>query len=158
MIKRITSFSLPIDEEDTFFVTAPLKYLEDVKSIESIVNAYYNIVSHSKHQTLDFDRLKFLHLNNALIVKMDDDNGTYIISLEAEYNVILSELKMNLHKTELSRTVNQYGHFAQVFSIFEIRTNPVVATNGKGSNCIQLHYLNDRWWIATLTMNMETTI
>ncbi len=74
---------------------------------------------------------------------MDDTNDTYIISLEAEYSAILSELRMNSHKIELSRIVTKHGHFAQVFSTYEIRTNPKVATTIKGSNSIQLHYSND---------------
>jgi hypothetical protein len=157
MIKRITSFSLPINEEDTFSLTIRLKYSEDVKSIDSIVDAYYSIVSYSKLQELNFERLKFLHLNNALIVKIDDCVGTHIISLEAEYSMILNELKKNCYKIEMSRIVTKHGDFAQVLSTYEIRTNPKVPTTIKGSNSIQLHYSNDRWWISTLTIQMETT-
>ena len=131
------------DEEDTFSLTARLNNSEDVKSIDSIVNAYYTIVSDSNHQALDFERLKFLHLNTALIVKMDDTNDTYIVSLEAEYSAILCELRMNSHKIELSRIVTKHGHFAQVLSTYEIRTDPKVATTIKGRNSIQVHYSND---------------
>ena len=156
MIKKITAFSLPIDEDFTFSLTTRLKYSEDVKSIDAIVNAYYSIVSDSNYQALDFERLKFLHLNNALIVKIDAVDGTHIISLEAEYSAILSELRMNSYKIEGTRIVTKHADFAQVFSTYEIRTEPKVATNVKGTNSMQLHYSNDRWWIAILTTQIET--
>ena len=89
MIKRISSYSLPIDEEYTFSLTARLNYSEDVKSIDSIVNAYYTIVSDSNHQALDFERLKFLHLNTALIVKMDDMVDSYFDHTHGNNNLDL---------------------------------------------------------------------
>ncbi len=45
---------------------------------------------------------------------------------------------------------------AQVWSAFEIRTDPKVASNLRGLNSIQLHFENGRWWIDSCTCEMET--
>jgi hypothetical protein len=45
---------------------------------------------------------------------------------------------------------------AQVWTAFEIRTNPKIESNIRGLNSVQLHYENDRWWIASWTCEMES--
>ncbi len=79
---------MPIDEEDIFSLTARLNYSEDVKSIDSIVNAYYTIAD-SNHQSLDVEQLKCLHLNTALIVKMDDMVDSYFDHTHGNNNLDL---------------------------------------------------------------------
>ena len=50
----------------------------------------------------------------------------------------------------------KYGNIAQVWSAFEIRTDPKTESNITGLNSIQLHYENERWFIDSWTCEMES--
>lgn len=52
--------------------------------------------------------------------------------------------------------VSHYGNIAQVWSAFEIRTDPNIETQIRGLNSIQLHFENGRWWIDSWTCEMES--
>jgi hypothetical protein len=59
---------------------------------------------------------------------------------------------------ELSRTGEYYGRIAQVFSTYEKRMN--LADGGKpvrGINSFSLFFKNDRWWIASVVWQDEST-
>ncbi|WP_197687273.1 hypothetical protein [Aquiflexum balticum] len=44
------------------------KYGKDVKSIEAIIDAYYEVISGSSKDPWQFERDKFLHSANAVII------------------------------------------------------------------------------------------
>ena len=52
--------------------------------------------------------------------------------------------------------MSEYGNIAQVWSAFEIRTDPKTASNIRGLNSIQLHYENGRWSIDSWTCVMQS--
>ena len=89
-------------------------YSEDVKSIDAIIDAYYDVVSGSSDKPWEFDRDKFLHDPNALIVRIDEKGNADTHSLEAEYIPILLEPREDLYEIELKRIVNTYENMAQV--------------------------------------------
>jgi hypothetical protein len=64
--------------------------------------------------------------------------------------------KEDFYETELKRKVSQFGNMAQVWSAYEVRTNPEIASNSRGLNSIQLHFENGRWFIDSWTTQMET--
>jgi len=53
---------------------------------------------------------------------------------------------------------DKYGNIAQVWSAFEIRTEPDVSTTIRGLNSIQLHYEKGRWYIDSWTTQMESDV
>ncbi|WP_197687274.1 hypothetical protein [Aquiflexum balticum] len=64
----------------------------------------------------------------------------------------------DLYEIELKREVRQFGNIAQVWSAFEVRTDPEIPTSIRGLNSIQLHNENGRWFIDSWTLQMETTV
>lgn len=132
------------------------KYQKDVKSIEAIIDAYYDVISGSSEDPWQFERDKFLHSVNAVIIRLDDQENATFNSLEAEYIPMGLHPREDLYEIELKREVRHFGNIAQVWSAFDIRTDQEVPTNIRGLNSIQLHCENDRWYIDSWTVQMES--
>lgn len=132
------------------------KYGKDVKSIAVIIDAYYDVISGSSDEPWQFERDKYLHLDTAVIIRLDDNGKADTHTLEEEYIPLLLIPKEDFYEKELKRTVNQFGNMAQVWSAYEIRTDPEIASNTRGLNNIQLHFEDGRWSIDSWTTQMET--
>ncbi len=139
-----------------FGQTTDEKYANDVKSVDNIINAYYAVVSGSSQDPWQFERDSYIHSNSAVITRLDENGKAESHSLEAEYIPMGLSPKQDFYEEELKRVVSQFGNIAQVWSAFEIRTDPNMATNIRGLNSIQLHYENDRWFIDSWTCEMES--
>tara|TARA_R110002096_G_scaffold153285_6_gene316986 strand:- start:2438 stop:2914 length:477 start_codon:yes stop_codon:yes gene_type:complete len=139
-----------------FGQTTDEKYANDVKSVDNIINAYYAVVSGSSQDPWQFERDSYIHSNSAVITRLDENGKAESHSLEAEYIPMGLSPKQDFYEEELKRVVSQFGNIAQVWSAFEIRTAPNMATNIRGLNSIQLHYENGRWFIDSWTCEMES--
>ncbi|WP_411766168.1 nuclear transport factor 2 family protein [Winogradskyella sp. A3E31] len=152
----LTSISIIFAFNSIFGQTNEEKYAKDVKSIDAIINAYYDVVSGSSSDPWEFERDKYIHSENAVITRLDENGKTESHTLEAEYIPIGLSPKEDFYEKELKRRVSKFGNIAQVWSAFEIRTDPKTESNSKGLNSIQLHYENGRWWIDSWTCEMES--
>lgn len=132
------------------------KYQKDVKSIEAIIDAYYDVISGSSEDPWQFERDKFLHSANAVIIRLDDQGNATFHSLESEYIPMGLHPREDLYEIELKREVFHFRNIAQVWSAFEVRTEPGIPTTIRGLNSIQLHYEKGRWHIDSWTVQMES--
>jgi hypothetical protein len=132
------------------------KYVEDVKSVTAIINAYYDVVSGSSNEPWEFERDSYIHSKNAFITRLDENGKAETHSLEAEYIPIGLSPKEDFYEKELKRVVSKFGNIAQVWSAFEIRTDLKTESNIRGLNSVQLHYENGRWFIDSWTCEMES--
>lgn len=132
------------------------KYAEDVKSIDAIITAYYDVVSGSSSDPWNFERDNYIHSKDAVITRLDENGKEESHTLEAEYIPVGLSPKEDFYEKEIKRKVNQYGNIAQVWSAFEIRTEPKIESNTRGLNSVQLHFENGRWYIDSWTCEMET--
>ncbi|WP_445732829.1 hypothetical protein [Mariniflexile sp.] len=152
----ITSISIFFAFHSIFGQTKEEKYKKDVTSIDTLINAYYDVVSGSSSEPWEFERDNYIHSKNAVITRLDENGKAESHTLEAEYIPIGLSPKEDFYEIELKRLVSNYGHIAQVWSAFEIRTDPKTETNVRGLNSIQVHYENGRWWIDSWTCEMES--
>ena len=136
--------------------TADERYADDVKSISAIIDAYYDVISGSSQDPWQFERDKYIHSENAVITRLDENGNAQSHSLEAEYIPLALSPKVDFYEIELKREVSHFGNMAQVWSAFEIRTDPNIASEIRGLNSIQLHFEKGRWWIDGWTTEMET--
>ncbi|EPR74163.1 hypothetical protein ADIWIN_0740 [Winogradskyella psychrotolerans RS-3] len=136
--------------------TLDKKYGTDVKSITSIIDAYYDVISGSSTDPWQFERDNYLHSGTAVIVRLDDDGKSDTHTLEAEYIPLLLIPKENFYEKEIKRNISQFGNMAQVWSAYEVRSNPEIDSNLRGLNSIQLHFENSRWYIDSWTTQMQT--
>ncbi|WP_432410531.1 hypothetical protein [Rasiella sp. SM2506] len=132
------------------------KYAKDVQSIDAIIDAYYEVISGSSNDPWQFERDSYIHAENAIITRLDEDGNAFSHSLEAEYIPLVLAPKEDFYEKELKRSVSQFGNIAQVWSAFEIRTDPEIASGIRGLNSVQLHFEQGRWWIDSWTCEMET--
>ncbi|CAM3302622.1 hypothetical protein [Aequorivita lipolytica] len=132
------------------------KYTEDVKTIATIIDAYYAVISGASEDPWQFERDNYLHSDTAVITRLDDNGKVDSHTLEAEYIPLLLLPKEDFYEKELKRKVSQFGNMAQVWSAYEVRTKPEIASNIRGLNSIQLHFENGRWFIDSWTTQMET--
>ena len=77
------------------------KYSKDVASIDAIINAYYDVVSGPASAPWEFERDKYIHSPDALIVKIDSDGNVDAHSLEAEYVPMLLQPRGDFYEVEL---------------------------------------------------------
>ena len=151
-----TSLSIIFACNSIFGQTNKEKYAKDVKSIDAIINAYYDVVSGSSSDSWEFKRDKFIHSKSAVITRLDENGIAESHTLEAEYIPIGLSPKEDFYEKELERKVSKYGNIAQVWSSFEIRTDPNTECNIKGLNSVQLNNQSGRWWIDSWTCEMES--
>ena len=152
----LTALSIVFACNSIFGQTGQDKYAKDVKSIAAIINAYYDVVSGSSNEPWEFERDKYIHSENAVITRLDENGNAESHTLEAEYIPIGLSPKGDFFEKELKRKVSKYGNIAQVWSAFEIRTDPNTESDIRGLNSVQLHYENGRWWIDSWTCEMES--
>lgn len=67
-----------------FGQTEKEKYAEDVKSVDAIITAYYDVVSGSGDDPWEFERDKYIHAENAFITRFDE-NGKAKTHKNASY-------------------------------------------------------------------------
>lgn len=144
-------FSSPI-----FGQTTDEKYANDVKSISAIIDAYYDVISGTSQDPWQFERDKYIHSENAVITKLDENGNAQSHSLEAEYIPLLISPKEDFYEKELKREISHFGNIAHVWSAFEVRTKPNIASGIRGLTSIQLHFERGRWWIDSWTTEMES--
>lgn len=132
------------------------QYGKDVKSIDAVIDAYYEVISGSSDDPWQFERDKYLHAENAVITRLNDAGKAEVHTLEAEYIPMGLNPKEDFYEHELKRIVSKYGNIAQVWSAFEIRNTPETPSATRGLNSIQLHYENGRWYIDSWTAQMES--
>jgi len=132
------------------------KYSKDVTSIDAIIDAYYDVVSGPASAPWEFERDKNLHNPDALIVKIDPKGDVDAHSLEGEYVPILLEPRGDFYEVELSRITQRYENMAQVWSTYEIRSDPDVPSDVRGISSIMLYRSEGRWWIASWISQSET--
>lgn len=146
MLLLMNTYSQSLDE----------KYGKDVKSIDAIINAYYDVISGAATDPWQFERDKYLHSDDAVIIHVDENGKIVKNSLEAEYIPFLLADKESFYEVEVKRIVNKYGNMAQVWSTYEIRNEPEIASDIRGQNSIQLYFSEERWWISGWTTQLES--
>ena len=136
---------------------------EDVKSLDAIVGALYDVISGDAGVQRDWNRFRSLFYPGARMIPSGRNAktgkvGARIASPEAYIQANESFLEgEGFHELELGRHVDSYGTISQVFSAYEARNKksdekPFL----RGINSIQL--LNDgtRWWVLTIAWSPET--
>ena len=152
----LTSISILFTCNSIFGQTNEEKYANDVKSIDAIIKAYYEVASGSSQEPWQFERDKYIHSKNPLIIFLDENGKAELVTLEVLQNEFRQSERTDLYEKELKRKVSQFGNIVQVWSAYEIRYEPETSTNIRGLVSLQLHYEKGRWWIDSWTNQMES--
>jgi len=133
---------------------------DDVKSIDAIVAALYDVISGPAGQKRDWDRMKSLFVPGArLIPTAVSPSGTTARVLDVDGYIQRASATLErdgFFEREVSRKMEAFGNIAHLFSTYESRhTLADPAPFARGINSIQLMKDGDRWWIVTVYWDAE---
>ncbi|WP_035347277.1 hypothetical protein [Edaphobacter aggregans] len=136
---------------------------EDVRSIDAIVAALYDVISGPKGQQRDWDRMRSLFLPDARLIPSRLDRDTHradaiILSIDGYIERSSPTMSANgFFERGLHNQVQQFGNIAHVWSTYESRhasTDP--QPFARGINSIQLLKSGDRYYIVQVLWDSET--
>ena len=128
----------------------------DVKSMDAIIAAVYDVISGPAGQQRDWDRMRSLFAPGArLIPTIYRPDGTPTLltwTVDQYINVAGPRLEQaGFFEREVARTTERYGGIVQAFSTYESRHAADDPTPfQRGINSFQLFYDGTRWWIVTI--------
>lgn len=129
----------------------------DVKTIEGVMKAYYEVVSGPAGEPRQWERDRSLHHPDAQIIIIGNDADGNIrpnIQTLAEFHERSGNLSTSgFFEYEISRVVSQHGANAHVWSTYEWKTEKDGPVGGQGVNSIQLYHDGSRWWITGWTFD-----
>lgn len=130
----------------------------DVKTIDGIIKAYYEVVSGPGGQPRDWKRDASLHKPNALvtITGKGKNNKPYVITQSlSEYHKGFGTPKNGFFEYEIHRESQSFGNITHVWSTYETKTDINGPVTARGINSIQLCYDGNRWWILSWMFDSE---
>lgn len=133
----------------------------DVKSMDAIMAALYDVISGPAGQSRDWDRMRSLFVPGARLIPAiyRPDSVPRLRELSVEDYIKMSGPwleKNGFFETEVARQVEQYGGVVHVFSTYDSRHKAEDPKPfARGINSIQLFDDGQRWWIVTILWEGE---
>ncbi|QSQ11254.1 nuclear transport factor 2 family protein [Myxococcus landrumensis] len=133
----------------------------DVKSVEDVVTALYDVISGPAGKARDWQRFRSLFYPGAQMASVQrprPDGRPGVAPVTPEDYVTWGEGYFKEHgffERETHRQVSGYGDLVNVLSAYEIRTSPEAAPLLRGVNNIQLVFDGQRWWVLHISWTDE---
>ena len=132
---------------------------DDVKSIDSILVALYNVISGPAGQR-DWDRFRSLFLPQARLTSATKRaDGTWRIHPMSVDDYVKGAgdyfAQHGFFESPIVNRVQSFGNISQVFSSYESRHAAAEAPFARGINSIQLLNDGSRWWIVSILWDEE---
>jgi hypothetical protein len=131
---------------------------EDVKTLDGILKAFYEVISGPAGQPRDWERDATLYVPEAIMGRTVRPEGKPQIMIMNREQYIESStpiLNQGFFEIELHRSVRSFGAITHVFSTYEARQTPDGPVLRRGVNSIQLFYDQQRWWIVSAIWDIE---
>ena len=131
----------------------------DVATLDGIVAAFYDIVSHEAGEPVDWARDSTLYLADLRFrIAQPTAEGMRVRILDhGAFATAFADASEAFHEREIHRVTHRFGPIAQVWSTYEWRTTPDGPVGGRGINAIDLYFDGTRWWIGSATWTAETS-
>lgn len=139
------------------------QYESDTETIQSTIDALYEVISGDAGVERDWDRFKNLFApDGRLIPTFTNQEGKiqYLSWSPAEYaeRAGASLERDGFFESEIGQEVEQFGNIAQVFSTYDSRRTEEGEVFMRGINSIQLFNDGNRWWIVTVFWSSENPV
>ena len=130
----------------------------DVATLDGIMAAFYDIVSHDAGEPVDWARDSTLYLEHVRFrIAQSTPAGMRVRNVDhAEFAALFADASEAFYEREIHRVTHRFGPIAQVWSTYEWRTTPDGPVGGRGINAIDLYFDGTRWWIGTASWTSET--
>ena len=155
-MKKLLTFLLLV------LLTTPAfaQYEQDVKSIDSIIEALYEVISGPAGEQRDWDRFEYLFIEDGRLMPTGQNQQGEVVYRNwgvKEYveRVDQSFLDNGFFELEVSREVEDYRNIAHVFSTYKSMRTEGGEVFARGINSIQLLWDNERWWIVSVFWSPE---
>lgn len=141
---------------------APAAQPADVKSVDSIVGALYEVISGPACQKRDWNRFRSLFWPGARLmplVKPPEKPVQIARVLSVEDYIARTEpffTKEAFYENAVANRVEQWAHMAQVFSSYESRHGKGEKPFARGINSIQVFDDGQRWWVLSVLWESES--
>lgn len=129
----------------------------DVESVDSIIEALYDVISGPAGEKRDWDRMRSLFIPDGRLMPTGKNQQTgktgYRVWTVDEYITTAGAGLENggFFEMEISRKQETYGTLVHLFSTYESRRKADDAKPfARGINSIQLMNDGDRWWIVSV--------
>lgn len=126
--------------------------MEDVLTIDGMINAYYDVVSGPAGKPREWARDRTLYIKDLRFVAVDvDKQGKIeprIVDHQAYVDSSESLARDGFFEKEIHRVTERFGPIAHVWSTYEsrrIENGPIIM---RGINSIELFWDGKRWWIS----------
>jgi hypothetical protein len=138
---------------------APIQRPEDVKSIDNILVALYDVISGPAGER-DWNRFRSLFLPQAQLTSATKraDGAVRIRPMSVEDYVKGAGDYFAQHaffESPIVSRVQTFGNVSQVFSSYESRHSAGEAPFARGINSLQLLYDGNRWWVVSILWDEE---
>lgn len=139
----------------------PKDYSADVKSVDALVSALYDVISGEKGQPRDWDRFKNLFTADArLIPTFTNKEGkiAYRSITPAEYETSFTKnvAERGFFERQVSSKIESFGNIVQVFSTYETTEEKRGKVIIRGINSIQILKTDDRYYVMNIFWSGET--
>ncbi len=132
---------------------------DDVKSLDSILKAIYNVISGPAGDR-DWNRFRSLFVPEARLTSATRKDGGPVRLLDVEGYARGAGSYFKTHafyESAIANRVQKFASIAQVFSSYASRTAPNEKPFARGVNSIQLFNDGSRWWVISILWDEEST-
>jgi hypothetical protein len=141
------------------FAGAPPAKPDDVKSVDNILIAVYDVISGPPGER-DWNRFRSLFMPDAHLTSAEKspDGAVHVRPNSVEDYVRLGGgyfLKNGFFEKPIVSRIQSFGNVAQVFSSYESRHALSEAPFARGINSFQLAYDGKRWWVVNILWDEE---
>lgn len=131
---------------------------KDVKTIEALIKASYEVVSGEKGAKRQWGRDDYLHHPKAVYSYFDRQKQEQSTMTLQEFHKETDDMVFDtaFYENEINREVRLFGNVAHVWSTYETTLEKGGKVERRGINSIQLIFENNRWYIISWTFCGET--
>jgi len=151
-MKKIFGFIVLIVITNSAF--AQQDYSADVKSVDAIIAALYDVISGEPNTQRDWARFRNLFKpETRLIPTRKTDAGEFTLKALTpdEYvQLFSSRVATGFFELELHRKMETYGTITHAFSTYETKEKKDGPIINRGINSIQIFYDNHRYYVVSI--------
>jgi hypothetical protein len=131
---------------------------EDVKSLDSILAAVYDVISGPAGDR-DWNRFRSLFVPEARLTSASKkgDGSIFLRDVDGYARGAGGYFKTHaFYESAIVNRVERFGNIAQVFSSYASRNAPNEKPFARGVNSIQVFNDGTRWWVISILWDEET--
>jgi hypothetical protein len=141
--------------------TAPAGSQDDVRSMDNLIAALYQVISGPAGQRRNWDRFRSLFLPGAKLIAISHTPAGELTARQLTVEEYVTRATpffecAGFYEREIARQVDAFDHLNHVFSTYESRHAPSAEAFERGINSIQLFNDGQRWWLVNIFWEAET--